>query len=225
MTTVLFWDIDGTLLTTGGAGIFAWEEAYHNVIGRPIDLWNVQTAGLTDVQIAINILKENNNIFSKKQVMQMVRFYEQHLPASLPKKSGSVLPNVKEILFHLESQNNMLSILLTGNTRAGANSKLTYYKLDSFFSLGAFAEDTGDRISIAHKALVLAQDKIKDLNLNKVYVIGDTPHDIHCGRAIGAKTIAVASGNYSMEQLSIHKPWQLYETLPEPKVFFDLLGN
>ncbi len=223
MMNVLFWDIDGTLLTTGGAGIYAWEEAFTKITGKPIDLTKLQTAGLTDVQIAAKILEENNAKSFLRQTSQFLKLYEKYLPDYLPKKQGSVLTNVKEILRELKTQNNVISMLLTGNTQAGAKSKLSYYELDHYFSKGAFADGLKDRTSIACKALSIAKIEFKNLSLDNVYVIGDTPHDIHCGKAIGAKTIAVASGPFSTDELLIHQPWWVIEQLPSPNIFFQNL--
>jgi phosphoglycolate phosphatase-like HAD superfamily hydrolase len=116
------------------------------------------------------------------------------------------------------------SFLLTGNTRGGARAKLTYYGLDGYFAGGAFSDDTTDRPSIARNALTLAQARLGPLGAERTYVIGDTPHDIRCARAIGARVIAVATGGYSLEELSQLEPWWLLPELPQPDDFLDRLG-
>jgi phosphoglycolate phosphatase-like HAD superfamily hydrolase len=135
-----------------------------------------------------------------------------------------VLPNVREILERLQEQPDVRSYLLTGNTRAGAQAKLTHYDLIHFFPDGAFAEDTGDRASIARRALDLARrgGAIAD---DGVFVIGDTPHDIDCATAIGARTLPVATGGYSMEELAAHQPWRLFNELPPPAEFLQMIGE
>ena len=155
-------------------------------------------------------------------VRAMVRRYEELLPASLPLKRGSVLPNVREILEHLESRTDVRSYLLTGNTRGGARAKLTYYGLIDFFADGAFAEDDGDRSSIARRALTLARQEAPVAD-DGVFVIGDTPHDIECAKAIGARTIAVATGGYEMEELQAHGPWRIFKALPACEEFASLI--
>jgi phosphoglycolate phosphatase-like HAD superfamily hydrolase len=112
---------------------------------------------------------------------------------------------------------------LTGNTRGGARAKLTNYRLFEFFAAGAFAEDPGERATIAVRALELARQAgpIADESL---FVIGDTPHDIECARAIGAKTIAVATGGYSLEELQSHHPWRAMPELPPVDALLDLFG-
>jgi phosphoglycolate phosphatase len=134
-----------------------------------------------------------------------------------------VLDNVREILEHLRAERpEVRSYLLTGNTRAGARAKLTYYNLVQFFSDGAFAEDPGARSGIASRALELARNA-GPVGEETIFVIGDTPHDIECAKAIGAKTIAVATGGYSVEELQPYKPWRLFETLPAPQEFVRLI--
>ncbi len=126
--TVLFWDIDGTLLTTGKAGVPAWEAAVREATGHEFQLASIRVAGLTDYQIAVRTFEMLGVEPDDATVRGMVRRYEELLPASLPLKRGSVLPNVREILEHLESREDVRSYLLTGNTRGGARAKLTHYR-------------------------------------------------------------------------------------------------
>ncbi|MFY9270939.1 MAG: HAD hydrolase-like protein [Candidatus Manganitrophaceae bacterium] len=219
MNPVLFWDIDGTLLTTGRAGIFAWEDAALQLLGKKIDLSTLRTAGLPDYEIAVKILEAAYTAPSPDLVTSLLRLYETYLPSSLPRKSGNVLHGVREILNHLRNQPDILSILLTGNTRTGAMTKLAYYGLDAYFAVGAFSDVGMDRPTIAQKALDLARGIRQGLSLDQIYVIGDTPHDIHCGKVIGARVIAVATGSYSLTELLCHDPWWAIEKLPEPEIF------
>jgi phosphoglycolate phosphatase-like HAD superfamily hydrolase len=219
MSPVLFWDIDGTLLTTGRAGILAWEEAVWHLLDRRIDLSNLRTAGLTDYEIAVKILEAVGATPSSDLFTSLLRLYETYLPSCLPKKNGNVLPGVREMLDHLRGRPDILSILLTGNTRTGAMTKLAYYSLESYFTVGAFSDIGTDRSSIAQRALSLARDMRRGVSLDEIFVIGDTPHDIQCGKAIGARVIAVASGVYSLRELLNHDPWWAIEKLPEPESF------
>ena len=220
--TVLFWDIDGTLLTTGKAGVPAWDAAVRDVIGRDFELSSLRIAGLTDYQIAIRTFEMLGVEPDEDSVRAMVRRYEELLPASLPLRRGSVLPNVREILEHLEPRTDVRSYLLTGNTRGGAQAKLTHYRLAHFFPDGAFAEDAGERATIAARALELAR-RAGPVADDAVFVIGDTPHDIHCANAIGARTIAVATGGYTVAELNEHRPWRVFAELPPVDQFVRLL--
>lgn len=222
---VLFWDIDGTLLTTARAGVFAWEDSVRELTSRAFDLSAIRTAGLTDYQIARRTLEALGVDASAPNVERLLRRYEELLPASLPRRQGRVLDNVREILEHLGGgRPDVRSYLLTGNTRAGARAKLVYYGLDGFFTGGAFAEDTSERSAIAMRALELAR-RAGPVGDGTIFVVGDTPHDIECARAIAAKTIAVATGGYSVEELAAHGPWRLFETLPPPEEFGRLLES
>jgi phosphoglycolate phosphatase len=220
---VLFWDIDGTLLTTGRAGMFAWKDSLNEILGRPANLGEPRTAGLTDYQIAKQTLESTGLESTPELVSRFLHRYEELLPGSLPRKQGRVLDNVREILEHLSAERpDVRNYLLTGNTRVGAQAKLTYYNLLHFFPDGAFAEDTGARSTIATRALELAK-KAGPVGDETIFVIGDTPHDIECAKAIGAKTIAVATGGYSVEELEAHSPWRVFATLPGPVEFVALI--
>ena len=225
---VLFWDIDGTLLTTAKAGVFAWEDAVREIIGRDdFELARMRIAGLTDYQIAVKTFESLGVEPDEARLRHFVDRYGELLPTSLPRRKGRVLPNVREILEHLSGKNDVRSYLLTGNTRAGARAKLTHYDLLHFFAGGAdgaFAEDTGTRASIASRALALAR-KSGPVSEEAIFVIGDTPHDIECARAIDARTIAVATGGYSVDELREHNPWRLFAELPSPEEFVRLIED
>jgi phosphoglycolate phosphatase-like HAD superfamily hydrolase len=222
--TVLFWDIDGTLLTTARAGVFAWEDAVRELTGREFELVRMRIAGLTDYQIAQRTFETLGVETDETFLQRFVDRYGELLPASLPRKQGRVLPNVREILEHLAGREDIRSYLLTGNTRAGARAKLTHYGLLHFFPDGAFAEDTCDRSSIARRALELAR-RGGAIAEGGVFVIGDTPHDIECANAIGARTIAVATGGYSIEELEARHPWRIFSELPPAGEFTRLIDE
>jgi phosphoglycolate phosphatase-like HAD superfamily hydrolase len=222
--TVLFWDIDGTLLTTGKAGVPAWEAAVRETTGRDFQLAWIRVPGLTDYQIAFRTCEILGIPADDEIVHRMVRRYEALLPSALPLKNGSVLPNVREILERLRGRSDVRSYLLTGNTRAGGSAKLAHYDLLKYFPDGAFAEDAGDRANIACRALELARS-FGSVAADGVVVVGDTPHDIHCANAINAKTIAVATGGYSVEELEPYAPWRVFAQLPDPDEFERLINT
>lgn len=226
METILFWDIDGTLLTTGRAGMIAWDQAVNEVTGREFDLKTaIRTSGYTDYQIAVKTLDFLGLPADPDVVERLVRRYEELLPSALPKREGRVLANVREILEHLgQTRPDVRSLLLTGNTRGGARAKLTYYGLWDFFPDGAFSQDTGARAGIATRALDLARASGAAADAS-VYVIGDTPHDIECAKAIDARTVAVATGGYTLAELLPLQPWYACETLPPPEAFEELIDR
>ena len=113
--TVLFWDIDGTLLTTAKAGVFAWQDAVRELTGREFELIKMRIAGLTDYQIAQRTFETLGIEADEAFLRRFVDRYGELLPASLPRKNGRVLPNVREILEHLAGRPDVRSYLLTGN--------------------------------------------------------------------------------------------------------------
>ena len=119
----------------------------------------------------------------------------------------------------------MACILLTGNTEAGAAAKLAHYGLAGRFDGGAFCSGVDDREAIARRARALVEERFgPQVPGERIYVVGDTAHDVRCGKAIGARTVGVASGPVAYEELEAADPWLLIESLPEPRRFADLLG-
>jgi phosphoglycolate phosphatase len=220
----LFWDIDGTLLTTAKAGVPAWEAAVLELTGKPFQLSSIRVPGLTDYQIAVRTCEMLEVDADQSLIDGLVHRYESLLPVTLPGRQGSVLPNVREILETIKDRSDVSSYLLTGNTRAGARAKLTHYDLLRYFPDGAFAEDTRERATIAERALALAS-RTGAVDTNSLFVIGDTPHDVHCANAIGARTIAVATGGYTTSELGEHAPWRVMETLPSPGEFLQMVSG
>lgn len=220
---ILFWDIDGTLITTGKAGVPAWEQAVKETTGREFELASIRIAGLTDFQIALRTFEMLGLEADDGRLRELVGRYEALLPVTLPQRTGRVMPNVREILERFHGDAAVRSYLLTGNTRGGAAAKLTHYDLLRYFPDGAFAEDTGNRASIAARALALARRE-GPVDTEHAYVIGDTPHDVDAARAIGVRTIAVATGGYSVAEIEAHQPWRVFAELPEPEEFAGLIG-
>ena len=221
---VLFWDIDGTLLTTKRAGLLALEKAAQEVCGTSPDFSALKTSGLTDHEVAELAIRECDGEPTPELASALLRSYERHLPAHLGLRQGGPLPGVVEILDALLARDDVISLLLTGNTPAGARAKLEHYGLAGYFPGGAFCVDGDDRPGIARRALgVAAEHAGEEVDLKSLFVIGDTPADIRCGQAIGARTVAVASGNYALDELERCGPWLALERLPGPARFSELL--
>lgn len=198
---VFCWDIDGTLLTTARAGVYALEHATRAVAGTELDLQSLPTAGMTDVEIARLILSKGREGDGPDRVALFLRLYEENLPSALHRRQGRVMPGVLPILEFIRERPEWESILLTGNTLNGAAAKLKHYGLAEFFIEGAFSNGTSNRAQIAWKALELVRSRHPGVSARDPLVIGDTPHDITCARAIGARCLAVATGGYSVEAL------------------------
>jgi phosphoglycolate phosphatase len=214
----LFWDVDGTLLTTARAGVFSLEDALERVSGVRADLQGMATAGMTDYTIAETALREVGHPADEATVREFLRVHGEQLPGYLDRREGHVMPGVREALEDLDGRDDVVSFLLTGNVEAGAYAKLAHYGLDGFFRAGgAFCDGPGSRLEIARRALPLADGATP-------FVIGDTPSDVDCGKAVGARTIAVATGSFKAEHLAEHEPWRLLERIPPPAEFRELVG-
>ena len=215
----LLWDIDGTLLTTARAGVYSLEDALEQVSGVRMSLQEATTAGLTDYAIAQNALQAVGHPADEEAVREFLRVHGEQLGAYLDRRDGHVMPGVREVLEDLDGRDDVVNLLLTGNVEAGAWAKLRHYGLEGFFPLGgAFCTGSGERGEIAGHALALTD------GAELVYVIGDTPHDIAAGKAIGARVIAVATGSYSAAELEREEPWSVLARLPRPGRFGELLG-
>jgi phosphoglycolate phosphatase-like HAD superfamily hydrolase len=226
VTLYLFWDIDGTLLLTARAGVFALEEASAEVLGTRVDLSTMPTAGLTDFEIAQTICRAQG-LEDPTVPVAFLAAYERLLPNRLSWRKGRVLPNVRENLEALAGRDDVVNMLLTGNVAGGAEAKLRHYGLWKFFGAGgAFSTEGCDRPAIARRARELAAAHGGEVPPGeRMVVIGDTPHDIRCGHAIGARTVAVATGpGYGLDALAACDPWAALEELPAPPELERLLG-
>lgn len=224
---VLFWDIDGTLLLTGRAGLPAIEDSVRELLGHEIDLSGMRTAGLTDGGIVSMVLEDVGEDPTPELVERMLRRYEEKLPDRVRgAEGGRLMPRVREILEHLEGRDDVLNLLLTGNTEAGAATKLAHFGLDRFFAGGAFSVDAAPREEIARRGRALARELLgREPDAEHVYVLGDTEHDVRCGKAIGARTIALGTGPQTdRDAIAAAEPWAYLEELPEPPDFARLVG-
>lgn len=219
---ILFWDIDGTLLKTAKAGLYAFEEAVAEMFSTTFDFTTIKTAGMTDYYISHQVIHLATGCEpSVHEVCKLMSLYEKILPRHLASRQGHITPSVKDILTYLHHRQDYVSLLLTGNTEFGAKAKLSHYKLDGFFnfSSSAFCGTCFYRTEISNQARTIVKNRYPTVTSDQIYVIGDTPNDIDCGKAIGAKTIAVATGMYSLEELQDHSPWWAVSTLPSPIEF------
>jgi phosphoglycolate phosphatase len=152
-------------------------------------------------------------------VQEFLRVHGEQLPRYLGRREGHVLPGVRAVLEDLAGRDDVRSYLLTGNIEAGARAKLAHYGLAEFFpDGGGFCIGAVESVEVARRALPLAEGAAR------VYVVGDTPADVACGKEIGARTIAVATGSFAAEELGASRPWAVLERLPPPLEFNRLLG-
>ena len=127
-----------------------------------------------------------------------------------------VLPGIQELLERAASDGTVAQGLLTGNIRRGAETKLGYHGLWDYFPFGAFANDSETRNELGPHALRRATESTgATFAPDRVWIIGDTPHDIACGKVIGARTLALATGHHPIEELAAHQPTALLANLAE----------
>ncbi|HEX7518356.1 MAG TPA: HAD family hydrolase [Chthoniobacterales bacterium] len=211
---LLLWDIDGTLISTGAAGQHAIVRATAERFGENGNLEGVEIAGRTDTGIAHQILAKYGEPVTEESVTTFLDLYLELLAHELPRSKGQVMPGVLALLQRLEQQPETVRGLLTGNLKRGAQLKLEHYQLWHFFAFGAFADDHHDRNELGAFALTRAQEATGAKFLPaQVDVIGDTGHDIACGQAFGARTIAIATGSWPRERLAEYAPDFLFDDL------------
>ena len=204
---LLLFDIDGTLIDSRGAGIQSLKNVLQQQFGVIDDLHGVEIAGKTDTGIVHQILRKQNIVVTEEKTAAFLELYLEFLAGELPQRQGRLLPGVTELLPRLQARPHNVLALLTGNLRRGAQLKLAHYGIWDFFEFGAFADDHHDRNYLGPFAQKRAREKHAiDFAATAIDVIGDTPHDIACGKAIGARTIAVTTGSFSRAQLAEHQP-------------------
>ena len=222
--TLLLFDIDGTLLTSGGCGERSLRLAVRDTFGVDDDLHDIEIAGRTDTGIARQLLRKHGRAETAEGIAEVLGNYLRHLPVLLPESQGRLLPGVEALLPLLQPRSDVVLGLLTGNLESGAEHKLTHYGVWKYFGFGAFADDHHERDRLGPFALSRARERGHEIALSRTFVIGDTPHDISCARAIGAKAVAVATGVFRSEQLAPHTPDILLEDLGDIPATMKALG-
>src|SRR6059036_2399437 len=222
---LLLFDINGTLIHSGGAGVHALKSAFRERFGIADDLHDIEIAGMTDSGIVISILNKHKIPATNENVSAFLDSYVHFLSLELPRRKGKLLPGVLELLEKLKSRPRLVLALLTGNVSRGARLKLEHYGVWHFFEFGAFADDHRDRNQLGRFARARAKEKHgREFAASEIDVIGDTPRDIACGKALGARTVEVATGKWSREKLAEHHPDILIDDLSDVDRLIDALG-
>jgi phosphoglycolate phosphatase-like HAD superfamily hydrolase len=220
---VCLFDIDGTLLDSGGAGKAAIETALVEDFGVTIRT-RVSYSGRTDRAIGRDLLQFHDVEPSPANWERLVKGYLARLPAALAKHQGVILPGVAGLLEHLGQHEGIAIGLLTGNIRQGAQVKLGHYDLWQHFAFGGFGDDHFDRDDVAHEALRAVRSRFNGtVQPDRIWVIGDTPLDVRCARAIGAKVAAVATGRHTVDELATSGPDLLFEDFSDAEPLLRLL--
>ena len=208
MVRLVLFDIDGTLVHTGGAGVKAFAKVFATEFGAHEGIERMKFAGRTDVSLVREFFSLHNIPATSANFERFFERYVHWLDHLLAHSQSEECPGVRSLIADLQTlPEPPLLGLLTGNVRLGAEIKLRHFGLWDYFETGGFADDHEDRNHIAAVAKQRGERMLgRKLAGEEIVVIGDTPLDIRCGRAIEAKVLAVATGGWRLEELEAHKP-------------------
>jgi phosphoglycolate phosphatase len=202
MRAVLF-DVDGTLLSSGGAGAASWRMAFDDLYGIPVDIGKYTDAGMTEPEVAtLTFQKVLGRDPTAQELARLMSTRLHHLPRTVAEsRSFRVLPGVRETLDRLHEAGYLLGIT-TGGVEAAAHIKLARANLGHYFAFGGYGSDSKDRTQLTRRALKRAAVLLGEpLDPWEVLVVGDTPHDVDAAHGAGAVAVGVATGHFSREEL------------------------
>jgi phosphoglycolate phosphatase len=197
---LILYDIDGTIVNTGGAGTRSMNYAFHKLFGIENAFADIPMAGKTDFQIMREGLKEHGLPYMDGNVEKMMNGYIEFLQVEINNPDKHLMPGIMESIEILKKMGMSLG-LLTGNLEQGAAIKLGAFDLNKYFLAGAYGSDDEDRDKLLPIAIKKFAAKGHEYDAKDCIVIGDTPRDVQCAKVHGALCIAVATGPYSKEEL------------------------
>jgi phosphoglycolate phosphatase len=199
----ILFDVDGLLISTGGAGTRSWRWAFDELYGIPADIGEFTESGMTDPVVGrLTFAAVIGHEPSAEELARVVSHYLMRLPEEVAQSSGyRVLAGVEELLPRLCHGGFLLGIT-TGAVEAAAHIKLARANLNRFFSFGGYGSDSADRGELTRKAIARAAEILgSPIDPQRVLVVGDTPKDIAAAHVAHAISVGVASGRYSEEEL------------------------
>jgi phosphoglycolate phosphatase-like HAD superfamily hydrolase len=218
---IMLFDIDGTLVTTGGAGAVAWRQAFEELHGIPADIGQFTDAGMTDPDVGARTFEAVvGREPTPHELAELIQRRLEHLPEAVAASEGyRVLPGVPERLRQLSRDGHLLGII-TGNGDGAAFIKLTRGDLSRWFSFGANASAGLDRAGIVRQAVQRGEALLgRDVPNTEIYVVGDTPLDVQAAHAAGCTAIGVATGHFDAAALREAGADHVVETMEEPFTF------
>jgi phosphoglycolate phosphatase len=224
MQLILF-DIDGTLVDSGGAGVRSLDYAFRDILSIDNAFSDISMAGKTDMQIVREGLTKHGIASDNGLVPQIIDSYIRHLSVEINNSSKQLKPGIVEILEALKMCDDRYQVgLLTGNFEQGARIKLGAFGLNEYFAAGAFGSDHEDR----NKLLPIAVERFRrisgrDFDYTDCIIIGDTPRDVDCAKPYNALCIAVATGPYNASRLVAAGADVVVEDLSDTEHFLNIL--
>jgi phosphoglycolate phosphatase len=199
----ILFDVDGTLISTGGAGTKSWRRAFEVLYGVPADIGEFSEAGMTDPEVARSTFR---NVLGRppteREMARLLAAYLERLPQEVEtSEQYRVLPGADALLRRLCREGYLVGIV-TGALEAAAHIKLARARLNRFFTFGGYGSDSPNRTDLTRRAIERAGAILSvELDPASVYVVGDTPKDVEAARGVGAVAVGIASGHYSTNDL------------------------
>jgi phosphoglycolate phosphatase-like HAD superfamily hydrolase len=226
VATILLFDIDGTLVLTGGAGQRAMARAFEDLFDIPDGFRDIPMAGRTDTWILSHAAERHG--IPRSALEPFHDAYLAHLERELqpPNPRKAMMPGIRPLLEALASRSDAYLGLVTGNYAKAARLKLEHFDLWRYFQCGAFADDGQDRNSLVPTALARVRACGGPMvEAHEVIVIGDTPHDVACALATGARPVGVATGSFTAQQLRDCGADVVFDDLSDTEAFLTLLDG
>jgi phosphoglycolate phosphatase-like HAD superfamily hydrolase len=225
MKFILF-DIDGTLMSTGGAGVRALDYAFRDVLGVERAFEGISMAGKTDLLIVKEGLAKHSHSNENGIVPQVLNAYLRHLSREIQNDARHLKPGIQRALDTLQTMPEYTIGLLTGNLEAGARIKLDAFNIYDYFLCGAFGSDNEDRnLLLPVAAQRFREKKQQEIDFRHCIIVGDTPRDVACAKPYGAACIAVATGPYPVETLRQTDADIVMDDLSDTAYFLDALAR
>ncbi|AOT72191.1 HAD family hydrolase [Geosporobacter ferrireducens] len=222
---LLVWDIDGTLIHSKGCGRRAMEQTFYKLFGIKNAFQQIQMSGRLDAWIVRDALIMHN--IQEKNLAVFFDAYCELLQLEMKDAEASVpIQGIQELLQYIKDLSNIYHALGTGNIERGARIKLAPQDLNRYFPVGGYGDAALERWQIIEQAVKRSNEHYKVIfQPEDIYVIGDTPLDIGCGKTLGVKTIAVATGSHGLEELRKHEPDHLFANLENYHEFFRIFTD
>ena len=214
----ILFDIDGTLIVSGGAGAQSWREAFDELHGVPADIGQYTDAGMTDPEVGRRTFERViGRPPTARELARLLSRRNSLLPKAVAESPDyRVLPGVKELLPRLCEEGYLLGIT-TGGVETAAHIKLERAHLNRYFHFGGYGSDSSDRAELTRKAIERASMILgAPLAGEQVLDVGDTPHDVDAAHAVGVVSVGVATGHYSTDQLEEAGADFVLSTLEDP---------